>query len=85
MLEAGMSEIMALGSGGGGSLYAVPVPVGAPVYLLKPGEIRNGCYYPPLGSTSGPAIIAPSFGEFLYMFVSGLKEFVWEGVSGPFA
>jgi hypothetical protein len=61
-------EVLVFGSDGGGSLYAVPLPSGQPVYELPPAEIENGLY-------SGQAVaVADDFDDFLDRLRQRLRE-----------
>jgi hypothetical protein len=55
-------SIVTFGSDGGGSLFAVKSPEGAPVYLLPPGEVRDGVY---IDNESRARVVASTVPEFL--------------------
>ncbi|MFG1942278.1 hypothetical protein [Nonomuraea sp. NPDC048826] len=69
---SGTTEIMVFGSDGGGTLFAVPVPDGRPVYRLPPGEIAGGCH-------AGPETVAGTFAGFLESLVTELETYVRAG------
>ncbi|MFI7705827.1 hypothetical protein [Nonomuraea sp. NPDC049480] len=82
---AGEQEVLVFGSDGGGTMYAVPLPEGRPVYKLPSGELRDGCYRHPLGTADSPPIIADDLEEFLTVLADGLESHVANGSPGPFS
>ena len=70
----GTREVIALGSDGGGGLFASQLLPDSPIYHLPPSRIREGTYVPLRGASLESLKIADSFWDFLMAVISRLEE-----------
>ncbi|MBA8926115.1 hypothetical protein BC739_003314 [Kutzneria viridogrisea] len=73
-------EVMAVACNGGGVLYVVPLPSGAPVLVLPSARIDNGVYLADTAPARGFRAVADD----LAGFVEGLVDAAISGESDPY-
>jgi hypothetical protein len=72
----GVRELVAIGSDGGGGIFATLRAKDSPIYLLPPARICDGMYIPFGGARLGTLEVADSFEGFLGELVSRLEDAV---------